>query len=197
MTKRIFDLLFSFIGLMVLSPLLFVIGLLVITDSRGGVLYLQNRVGKGNKNFNLYKFRTMYNDSDKKGLLTVGNRDSRITRIGYFLRKYKLDELPQLINVLIGNMSFVGPRPEVRKYVNLYNNEQLKVLKVKPGITDYASIEFRNENELLNMAENPEDFYVNYIMPQKLNINLQYLQNNSLVKDISIIITTLYTIIGK
>lgn len=197
MTKRIFDLLFSFIGLMVLSPLLFVIGLLVITDSRGGVLYLQNRVGKGNKNFKLYKFRTMYNDSDKKGLLTVGNRDSRITRIGYFLRKYKLDELPQLINVLIGNMSFVGPRPEVRKYVNLYNNEQLKVLKVKPGITDYASIEFRNENELLNMAENPEDFYVNYIMPQKLNINLQYLQNNSLVKDISIIITTLYTIIGK
>ena len=154
--KRIFDLLFSFLGLVILSPFLLVIAILIVIDSKGDIFYLQQRVGKDNKDFNIFKFRTMRPNSDKQGLLTVGAKDSRITKIGVFLRKYKIDELPQLINVLIGNMSFVGPRPEVRKYVDLYNSEQKKVLTVKPGITDYASIEYSKENELLAKSENPE-----------------------------------------
>ena len=149
MKKRIFDLLFTIPGVIVLSPLLFILYFLVILDSKGGGFYLQKRVGRNNKDFTLFKFRTMRIGSDKKGLLTIGGNDSRITNVGRILRKYKLDELPQLFNVINGTMSLVGPRPEVRKYVSLYNQEQLSILNLKPGITDYASLKYFSENELL------------------------------------------------
>ncbi len=153
------------------------------------------RVGKSGKDFKLLKFRSMSSDADKAGLLTVGGRDYRITKIGYTLRKYKIDELPQLINVLIGNMSLVGPRPEVRKYVDLYNTEQKRVLSVKPGITDYASIVFSNENELLGNAENPEEVYINKILPAKLNLNLRYIEDQGISTDFKIIIKTIKKIL--
>ncbi|HAO15560.1 MAG TPA: glycosyl transferase [Tenacibaculum sp.] len=188
--KRVFDLFFSFFGLMIFSPILLIIGILIAFTSRGGVFYRQVRVGKGNMDFRIYKFRTMKVNSDKLGLLTVGGRDPRITRIGYYLRKYKLDELPQLINVLLGDMSFVGPRPEVRKYVNLYTEEQKEVLNVKPGITDLASIEYRGENDILSKQSEPNKYYIEVIMPHKLKINLEYLENRSLVKDIGVILKT-------
>lgn len=194
--KRIFDLLFSFLGLIILSPFLLVIAILIVIDSKGDIFYLQQRVGKNNKDFNIFKFRTMRPNSDKQGLLTVGAKDSRITKIGVFLRKYKIDELPQLINVLIGNMSFVGPRPEVRKYVDLYNSEQKKVLTVKPGITDYASIEYSKENELLAKSENPEKTYIEEIMPAKLELNLKYINDASLLTDIKIIFKTFAKIVS-
>ncbi|MBP8993155.1 MAG: sugar transferase [Bacteroidales bacterium] len=194
--KRIFDLLFSFLGLVILSPFLLVIAILIVIDSKGDIFYLQQRVGKDNKDFNIFKFRTMRPNSDKQGLLTVGAKDSRITKIGVFLRKYKIDELPQLINVLIGNMSFVGPRPEVRKYVDLYNSEQKKVLTVKPGITDYASIKYSNENELLAKSENPEKTYIEEIMPAKLELNLKYIKEASLLTDIKIIFKTFVKIVS-
>lgn len=194
--KRIFDLLFSFLGLVILSPFLLVIAILIVIDSKGDIFYLQQRVGKDNKDFNIFKFRTMRPNSDKQGLLTVGAKDSRITKIGVFLRKYKIDELPQLINVFIGNMSFVGPRPEVRKYVDLYNSEQKKVLTVKPGITDYASIEYSNENELLARSENPEKTYIEEIMPAKLELNLKYIKEASLLTDIKIIFKTFAKIVS-
>ena len=145
MIKRIFDIVFSISGLILLSPVLIVIAILIRFDSKGPVLYKQTRVGRNNKDFKLLKFRTMNPDSDSKGLLTVGGRDPRITKTGYYLRKFKLDEFPQLINVLYGEMSFVGPRPEVRKYVDLYTEDQKKVLDVSPGITDVASIKYKNE----------------------------------------------------
>lgn len=193
--KRLFDIFFSFIGLVVLLPVFLIISLLIVIDSRGGVFYRQVRVGKNGKDFGLFKFRSMVSNADKKGLLTVGGRDSRITRVGYYLRKYKLDELPQLINVLIGDMSLVGPRPEVRKYVQLYNDEQLKVLSVKPGITDYASIEYSNENELLGSVDNPEEVYIKEVMPAKLKLNLKYIEDQGLMTDIKIIFMTLAKIV--
>lgn len=195
MTKRVFDLFFSLIGLIFLSPFFLIISLLVLVDSKGEVFYRQIRVGKGGVDFFLIKFRSMKIDSDKEGLLTVGGRDIRITGIGYYLRKYKLDEFPQLINVLIGDMSLVGPRPEVRKYVDLYTNEQMRVLTVKPGITDYASLIYFNENELLGESENPEETYINKIMPEKLNLNLKYIDKNSIYLDTKIIFRTLKKII--
>jgi lipopolysaccharide/colanic/teichoic acid biosynthesis glycosyltransferase len=194
--KRLFDIILSFVGICVLSPIFVFIAIGVLL-SKGPVFYTQIRVGKGNKDFKLLKFRTMYTGSDKKGLLTVGGKDPRITPIGYYLRKYKLDELPQLFNVLLGDMSLVGPRPEVRKYVDMYNKEQMKVLNVRPGITDYASILFRNENELLANAENPEQYYIAEIMPQKLSINLQYIENNHVFKDILIIFHTFWAIVKR
>ncbi|NTW32411.1 MAG: sugar transferase [Bacteroidetes bacterium] len=190
MLKRIFDFIFSLLCLIILSPFLIIISLIIAIDSRGSIFYFQTRVGRNNIDFILFKFRTMHTDADKKGLLTIGGRDSRITKIGYYLRKYKLDELPQLINVLIGNMSFVGPRPEVRKYVNLYNDVQKKVLNVKPGITDIASIEYFNENELLGKSEDPENTYIHEVMPAKLNLNLKYIAKRSFMKDIGIIFKT-------
>jgi lipopolysaccharide/colanic/teichoic acid biosynthesis glycosyltransferase len=195
LAKRLFDLFFSILGLVFILPLLLIISILIVIDSRGSVFYLQTRVGLNSKDFKLFKFRTMQNNSDKKGLITVGMRDSRITRIGYYLRKYKLDELPQLINVLIGNMSFVGPRPEVRKYVDMYNATQLTVLNAKPGITDYASIEYSNENELLGSAENPDEMYINIIMPAKLQLNLKYIKEQGLITDLKLIFKTLAKII--
>jgi lipopolysaccharide/colanic/teichoic acid biosynthesis glycosyltransferase len=137
----------------------------------------------------------MYKDADKKGLLTVGGRDPRITPIGYYLRKYKLDELPQLFNVLFGTMSLVGPRPEVRKYVDLYNDDQKKVLTVKPGITDYASLEYFDENELLGKSKDPEQTYINRVMPAKLELNKKYIREAGLGTDIRIIFGTLKRII--
>ncbi|MCB0380289.1 MAG: sugar transferase [Flavobacteriales bacterium] len=197
MIKRLFDIFFSFFGLLILLPFFILIGLIIVIDSKGGIFYQQIRVGKSNKEFGLYKFRTMKPDSDKKGLLTVGGRDPRITSIGYYLRKYKLDELPQLINVFIGDMSLVGPRPEVRKYVDMYSKEQQRVLLVKPGITDYASIEYFNENELLGKSDNPEQTYINEVMPAKLKINLKYIEEYSVLTDFKIIIKTIGKIFGS
>ena len=194
MLKRLFDIVFSLLLIIILLPLFLILAILVKVDSKGPILYLQTRVGKRNQDFKLFKFRTMYIDSDKKGLLTVGHRDSRITRAGYNLRKYKVDELPQLFNVLIGDMSVVGPRPEVRKYVDMYDERQQKVVSVRPGITDFASIQFVNENELLKNAENPEKLYIDEIMPAKLELNLKYIENRHFFKDIKIILLTVKAI---
>lgn len=191
--KRIFDIISSLLGLIVLSPLLIILAFWVGLSSKGGVFYSQTRVGRGNKDFKVLKFRSMALGSDQKGLLSIGKdgRDPRVTRVGYVLRRYKLDELPQLLNVLKGDMSLVGPRPEVRKYVNLYNKAQLEVLKVRPGITDMASIAFKNENDLLAKADNPEEFYVKVIMPDKINMSLKYLNERSFLKDLHIIFKTI------
>lgn len=189
--KRIFDLICSTLGLIVLSPVLIVIAIKIKLGSDGPVFFKQIRVGENNREFEILKFRTMVVDAEKLGRqITVGN-DSRITKIGGFLRKYKLDELPQLINVFKGDMSLVGPRPEVPRYVKLYNEEQRKVLEVKPGITDLASIRYRDENELLGKAENPDEFYINTIMPDKLALNLEYINKNNVFIDIYIIIKTI------
>lgn len=194
--KRAFDIFFSFLGLIILLPFFLIIGLLITVDSRGGIFYKQIRIGKNGEVFLLIKFRSMKINADKNGLLTIGGRDARITRIGYFIRKYKIDELPQLINVFIGDMSLVGPRPEVGKYVALYTEEQKKVLSVKPGITDYASIKFSNENELLGKSENPEQLYVKEIMPAKLQLNLKYIAEQGMLTDISIIFKTILKILS-
>jgi len=194
--KRLFDILSSLVGLVILCPILFIISLVVVSTSRGGVFYTQIRVGKNSKEFKLLKFRTMKPDSDKSGQLTIGDNDSRITGVGTLLRKFKLDEIPQLLNVIKGEMSIVGPRPEVPKYVNLYSKEQLKVLSVRPGLTDLASIEFINENEILGNSENPEKEYVEVIMPRKLELNIQYIENQSFLGDIKLIFRTFGKILG-
>lgn len=195
--KRVFDIIFSCFGLLILLPFFLIISCWVALDSKGGVFYKQERIGKNRKPFQLLKFRTMRPDSFGKGALTIGSRDPRITGIGYYLRKFKLDELPQLLNVLQGDMSFVGPRPEVKKYVDMYSDEQLKVLSVSPGITDYASIKFRNESDLLATAADPEKMYTEEIMPEKLRLNLEYINDNSVWKDVMIIFNTFYTIIKE
>lgn len=196
MIKRCFDAIVSLMTIIILLPLLLLIALWIKIDSRGSIIYRQIRVGKGGRDFGIFKFRTMLPESDSKGLLTVGGRDPRITNAGYFLRKYKLDELPQLFNVLKGDMSLVGPRPEVRKYVSRYSDEQLKVLSVKPGITDYASIHYSNENEILAQSTNPEQTYVQEIMPHKLALNLKYIQEASLMTDLKIIAATVMKIVS-
>jgi lipopolysaccharide/colanic/teichoic acid biosynthesis glycosyltransferase len=188
---RFFDILISLVGLVILSPVYLIVAVLIFIDSGLPVIFTQNRVGKGGIDFLLFKFRSMHIDTDKQGLITVGLRDPRITRIGYYIRKNKLDELPQLFNVLIGDMSIVGPRPEVRKYVDLYTREQKEILSVRPGITDYASIKFKNENEILFKASNPEDFYVNNIMSEKIKLNMLYIQNQNLFQYFKIILLTL------
>jgi lipopolysaccharide/colanic/teichoic acid biosynthesis glycosyltransferase len=174
---RFFDLLFSLLGLILLLPFFLIIAIAIIIDSRGRIFYMQERVGKNNRNFRLVKFRTMYTGADKKGGLTIGIHDSRITKTGLFLRRYKLDELPQLINVLKGEMSLVGPRPELRRYVDLYSEEQKKVLGVRPGITDIASLEYIDENEMLGASADPERTYIEKIMPAKLELNRRYLED--------------------
>ncbi|HTX87371.1 MAG TPA: sugar transferase [Bacteroidales bacterium] len=174
---RVFDLLISFLALVLLFPFFLVMAFLILLDSRGGVFYLQSRVGRNNRDFRLIKFRTMKKDSDRQGQLTIGSSDQRITATGRFLRKYKLDELPQLVNVLKGDMSLVGPRPEVRKYVDLYTEEQRSVLNVRPGITDYASLEYFEENDLLAASPDPEKTYIERIMPAKLELNRKYLED--------------------
>ena len=197
MVKRLFDVLVSLIMSVLLSPLLLVLALGVKFSSKGPAFYMQERIGKNEKPFRIFKFRTMFLDADKKGLLTVGGRDPRVTPVGYFLRKYKLDELPQLFNVVLGEMSLVGPRPEVKRYVDMYSVEQRKVLEVKPGITDYASIEYANENELLGKADDPEKMYLEEIMPAKLRLNLKYVQEQSFLVDLKIILKTVLKILPR
>lgn len=193
---RFFDIIFSALGLIILSPLLLVIWLLIVTESRGGGFYTQERIGKDGVPFRLYKFRSMRPDSDKGSLITIGGHDSRITRSGYFIRKYKLDELPQLWNVLKGDMSLVGPRPEVRRYVDLYTPEQRVVLRVRPGITDYASIEYADENEILGKADDPERTYTEQIMPEKIRYNLKYINHPTVGEYFKIIFLTFKKIIS-
>ena len=192
---RFFDFILGLIGLVVLAPIFIVLAIWIKMDSQGPVFYKQVRVGQNGIDFGLFKFRSMVVDADKKGLITVGGRDPRITRSGYFIRKYKLDELPQLINVLLGDMSLVGPRPEVRKYVELYTDEQQKVLSVKPGITDYASIEYMDENEILGKSNDPEKTYIEEIMPEKIKYNMKYIQNKNVSEYFKIIFLTLLKIV--
>ena len=192
---RFFDFILSLVGLVVLAPIFIVLAIWIKIDSKGPVFYKQVRVGKNSIDFELFKFRSMVVGADKKGLITVGGRDPRITHSGYFIRKYKLDELPQLINVLVGDMSLVGPRPEVRKYVELYTDEQQKVLSVKPGITDYASIEYMDENEILGKSSDPEKTYIEDIMPEKIKYNMKYINNKNLFEYFKIIFLTVLKIV--
>ena len=194
MAKRLFDIISSGIGLLCLAPVFVVMAIWIKLDSRGPVFYRQTRVGRYGHDFRIFKFRSMRVGSDKGRQITVGERDPRITRSGYFIRRYKIDELPQLINVFLGDMSIVGPRPEVRKYVDLYSEEQRKVFQVRPGITDLASIKYRNENELLSQVDDPDTYYIDVIMPDKLAINLEYIRHQSFMGDIKIIFNTLFKI---
>jgi lipopolysaccharide/colanic/teichoic acid biosynthesis glycosyltransferase len=193
--KRIFDFAVSIIGLLVLLPFLLIVGLLIKVDSTGPVFYLQERTGRNGNSFRLFKFRTMHVNSDRLQAITVGSRDPRITRVGYYVRKFKLDELPQLINVATGEMSLVGPRPELRKFTDHYDNEQKGVLQVRPGITDPASIRFRNENELLEGKADPIGYYEKEILPVKLAMNLEYIRTQSFWGDVGIIFKTVFSVV--
>jgi lipopolysaccharide/colanic/teichoic acid biosynthesis glycosyltransferase len=193
---RIAEIIIVFLALVILIPLFLVIALAILLDSPGEVVFRQTRVGRGNRDFVLYKFRSMNRNAGSGGLLTTGSSDRRVTSTGSFLRKYKLDELPQLFNILAGDMSIVGPRPEVRKYVDLYTPEQKRVLTVRPGLTDYASLEYINEGELLANAKDPEALYVQEIMPAKLALNLKYIDEKSPGKDLQIIMKTIGRIIS-
>lgn len=195
--KRLFDIVASGLGLLCLSPLLLVVAIWIKLDSPGPVFFRQVRVGRYNKDFRIFKFRSMRVGSDKGSQITVGGHDSRITRSGFFIRKTKIDELPQLINVFIGDMSLVGPRPEVRHYVDMWTPEQLHVLDVRPGITDPASIRYRNENELLEKAEDPEKYYVEVIMQDKIKLYLEYVEKHGFWYDIKLIFQTFYTIVKE
>ena len=193
--KRIFDIVASGCGLIVLSPLFLILAIWIKLDSKGPVFYRQVRVGRNNRDFRIFKFRSMREGSDQGSLVTIGGHDSRITRSGYILRKFKLDELPQLINVFVGDMSLVGPRPEVRHYVDYWTPEQMHVLDVRPGITDPASIKFRNENDLLDKAENPEEYYINVIMQEKIRLYLEYVEHHSFGDDIRLIFQTIKAVL--
>lgn len=193
--KRLFDILASGLGLLILSPVFVVLAIWIKCDSKGPVFYRQVRVGKNGVDFRIFKFRSMRQGADKSGLITVGGRDPRVTRSGYYIRKYKLDELAQLVNVFVGDMSLVGPRPEVRKYVDMYTDEQRKVLSVRPGITDYASIEYMDENVLLEKSADPDKTYVEEIMPAKIELNMQYIDNPTLAEYFKIIFLTFFKIV--
>lgn len=195
--KRLFDIVASGLGLVVLSPLFLLLAIWIKLDSKGPVFYRQVRVGRYNKDFRIFKFRSMRVGSDKGSLVTIGGRDPRVTRSGYWIRKFKLDELPQLINVFVGDMSLVGPRPEVRHYVDYWTHEQMYVLDVRPGITDPASIKFRNENELMDQAEDPEKYYIEVIMQEKIKLYLEYVENHSFWGDIGLIFKTFWTIVKE
>ncbi len=194
--KRLFDIISSIVVVLLGFPFFITIAVVILIDGKGGVFYKQERIGRNKKPFYLLKFRTMRPGSDNLGQLTIGSKDNRITTIGYYLRKYKLDEFPQLINVIVGDMSIVGPRPEVVKYVNLYTEEQLNVLKVRPGLTDYASIIYFKENELLGNAEDPEKVYIQEIMPQKLALNTKYIKEKGMLTDLKIIFKTFLKIVS-
>lgn len=195
--KRFLDIVFSLLVLAVGLPFGLVIALLIVLDSKGSVIYRQSRVGRNNVDFRLYKFRTMCVAADRGSLITVGADDARITRVGAFLRKFKIDEFPQFLNILKGEMSIVGPRPEVRKYVDLYTPEQMRVLSVRPGLTDYASIRYVNENELLATSDNPEQTYIQEIMPDKLNLSLKYIDEKSFLTDAKIVLQTIVAIFKR
>lgn len=196
MLKRGFDIFSSLLGLILLSPVFLLTALIIAMDSGGPVFFVQKRVGKGGREFYLYKFRTMRPGADQKGLLTVGREDPRITASGRFLRKFKIDEFPQLWNVLKGEMSLVGPRPEVKKYTDLYTQDQFLVLSVQPGITDLASIEYAEENDLLGTIPDPEKYYIEQVMPAKLNISLDYIRRRSFLLDLKIILKTISRILS-
>ena len=189
--KRIFDFLVSLLGIIILSPIFVIVSIAIKLDSRGNILFLQKRVGRYGEEFNIYKFRTMVTDAEKLGKQITIGKDNRITKVGAFLRKFKIDELPQLFNVLKGDMSLVGPRPEVPKYVSLYTEEQKKVLNVRPGITDIASLRYKDENDILGKVDNPEEYYINVIMKDKLNLNLEYIEKSNIIFDIYLIIKTI------
>lgn len=191
---RFFDVLISLIGILILLPFFLIVYLLIVFESKGGGFYLQNRVGLNGIEFKLIKFRSMRTGSDKKSLITIGNRDSRLTQMGFFIRKFKIDELPQLFNVIKGDMSLVGPRPEVRKYVNYYNAEQMVVLSVRPGITDYASIEYADENTILGASSDPEKVYIEKIMPHKIKLNMKFILNQTIFEYWKIIFLTMFKI---
>ena len=195
--KRLFDIVASGLGLIVLSPLFIILALWIKLDSKGPVFYRQVRVGYKNKDFRIYKFRSMRVGADKGSLVTIGGHDPRITRSGYFIRKFKFDELPQLINVFVGDMSLVGPRPEVRHYVDYWTPEQMHVLDVRPGITDPASIKFRNENELMEKAEDPEKYYIEVIMQEKIRLYLEYVSKHSFLYDLALIFKTFWVIVKE
>lgn len=192
---RFFDIVFSAVGLIVLSPIFLALYLLIRIESKGGGFYSQERIGKDGIPFRLYKFRSMRTGADKKGLITIGDKDNRVTKVGYFIRKYKLDELPQLWNVLVGNMSLVGPRPEVKKYTDLYDAKQKKVLSVRPGITDWASIKYVDENKILGESTNPDEAYVNIIMPNKIKLNMIYIHHKTVGEYFKILFTTFKEIV--
>ena len=194
--KRFLDVILSVLVLIILSPLFIIIAIIITCESRGGVIYSQTRIGRYNKDFKLLKFRTMYTGSDQKGLITVGEHDARITPFGYFLRKSKMDEFPQLLNIIKGDMSIVGPRPEVRHYVDMYTEEQLKVLSVRPGLTDFASLVYIDENKLLENQEDPEEFYIKEMMPRKLELTLKYIEQQSVKTDAILIFKTLKAIVS-
>lgn len=191
MLKRTFDFLVSLFGLLFLSPVILCIAVWVKCDSKGPIFYRQVRVGKDGREFKLLKFRSMRMGADRAGLLTLGDRDPRVTRSGFWLRKTKLDELPQLFNVLVGDMSLVGPRPEVSKYVALYTPEQREILSVRPGITDAASVEMRDEAELMAQQADPEGYYVNVQIPLKINLAKEYIAQQSLLSDLKLIVRTI------
>lgn len=193
--KRAFDIIASGLGLIVLSPLFIILAIWIKQDSKGPVFYRQVRVGRNNKDFRIFKFRSMRVGSDKGSLVAIGDHDPRITKSGYFIRKFKIDELPQLFNVFVGDMSLVGPRPEVRHYVNYWTQEQMHVLDVRPGITDPASIKFRNENELMEKAEDPETYYIEVIMQEKIKLYLEYVEKHSFFYDIALIFKTFWVIV--
>ena len=195
--KRAFDIIASGLGLIVLSPLFIVLAIWIKLDSKGPVFYRQVRVGYKNKDFRIFKFRSMRVGADKGSLVTIGGHDPRVTRSGYFIRKFKFDELPQLINVFLGDMSLVGPRPEVRHYVDYWTPEQMHVLDVRPGITDPASIKFRNENELMEKAEDPEKYYIEVIMQEKIKLYLEYVEKHSFLYDIGLIFKTFFVIVHE
>ena len=195
--KRAFDIVISLLLLVALLPFFLIIAILILIDSKGGIFFRQIRVGKNARHFHILKFRTMFPESEKSGQLTVGVSDKRITPVGRFLRRYKLDEFPQLVNVLRGEMSLVGPRPEVPHYVNLYSQEQKRVLQVRPGITDYASIAFIDENEILSRVDDPERYYVDTIMPEKLRINQEYLSGRTFFTDLKVLGKTIGRIFHK
>jgi len=195
--KRAFDIVASGLGLIVLCPLFLVLAIWIKLDSKGPVFYRQVRVGFKNKDFRIFKFRSMRVGADKGSLVTIGGHDPRVTRSGYFIRKFKFDELPQLINVFLGDMSLVGPRPEVRHYVDYWTPEQLHVLDVRPGITDPASIKFRNENELMEKAEDPEKYYIEVIMQEKIKLYLEYVEKHSFLYDIGLIFKTFWVIVSE
>lgn len=195
--KRIFDLVASGLGLIILSPLFLILAIWIKLDSKGPVFYRQVRVGYKNKDFRIFKFRSMRVGADKGSLVTIGGRDPRVTKSGYWIRKFKLDELPQLINVFIGDMSLVGPRPEVRHYVDYWTPEQMHVLDVRPGITDPASIKFRNENELMEKAEDPEKYYIEVIMQEKIKLYLEYVEKHNFFYDLGLIFKTFWVIVSE
>ena len=195
--KRLFDIVASGLGLILLSPLFLVLAIWIKVDSEGPVFYRQIRVGRYNRDFRIFKFRSMRAGSDTGSLITIGGRDSRITRSGYFIRKFKFDELPQLINVLIGDMSLVGTRPEVRHYVNYWTPEQMHVLDVRPGITDPASIKYLDENELLEKAEDPEKYYIEVIMQEKIRLYLEYVEKHNFFYDLALIFKTFGVIVKE